>query len=238
MNFRNTSLLAILAILAIAFIASADTGTLGLNYTQAVEDTAWGVHGDYERTVDSVDIEVEGQLQSGDLYFGNVDASAQFNISAIGVRLSSLNQLQGPSLGGLGRQNTLDAALVVPAGDLEFAVGIFGQNGNPFAPQYELSDASEPLSEVIETEAGITIPEGNRWGVSVASGLDVSIFEVDLKALLDPSNVTHQARIGIGTGGDLWEGVGWSAKATLALQSHEQVVEVQSTTIVGVAYQF
>jgi len=228
-----------LILMLAAFVAlPAFSNSIGFNYTQAVDDTSWGLHGDYEKKVGSVDFELEGQLQSGDVYVGNADLSVQFNISAIGVKLSSLNNLQGPSIGGLGRQNTLDAALVVPLGDLDFAIGIFGQNGNPFAPQYELSDVLDPVSEVIESESGITIPEGNRWGVSAAVGLDVSVFEVDVKALLDPNNITHQGRVGIGTGGDLWEDFGWTAKVNIALQSHENVVEIQSDVIVGLDYNF
>lgn len=196
--------------------------TIGFNYSRAVDDAALGIHGDYEVTVGSVDIEAEGQLQSGDnLYVGNVDVSGQFNVKGAGIKLSSLNQLQGPALAEIGRQNTLDLAVVVPIKDVDLAIGVFGASGNPFAPKYELSDPLDPLSEVIESEAGITIPEGNRWGISAAAGLDVAMFEIDGRALLDPSDVTHQFRFGIGTGGDLWGGLGWSAKANIAAQSHK-----------------
>lgn len=249
MNFRNIDplgwailIITFIAAIAFAFCNNVQAQTIGFNYSRAANESAWGVHGDLEKRVRFVDLELEAQLQSGDLYVGNVDVSAQFNVKSIGIKLSSLNQLQGPTLAGLGRQNTLDLAFVMPISDVDIAIGVFGQNGNPFAPQYELSDPLDPLSEVIESEAGITIPEGNRWGISAAVGWNVSIFEIDGKALLDPNNITHQGRIGIGTGGDLSfvDGLGWSAKVNLALQSHKvedvAVVEIQNDMIVSIDY--
>ena len=238
MIFQKTRFIAIVIIALCLSCTLADGNTVGLNFSRAANETNWGALGDYEKQLGSVDFEVEGQLQSGDLFVGNADLSAQFNIAQIGVKLSSLNKLQGASLGGIGRENTLDASLVVPIRNLDFAVGVFGANGNPFAPQYELSDAKDPHSEVVESESGITIPKGNRWGISIGCGFDISIFEADVRALLDPSNVTHQGRVGIGTGGDLWGAYDWIAKADITVQSHDGVFEVQPDTFLGITYMF
>ena len=55
-----------------------------------------------------------------------------FDVSAVGIRLFSNNKLKGYTVDTLGRTNDVGAALVIPTGDLEIAVGVFGRNGNPF----------------------------------------------------------------------------------------------------------
>lgn len=207
---------------------------VGFSYAEAVDDTSLGVHGDIEGAVGPIGLSAEGQLQSGDIYLGNLDLSATWKR----LRVASDNKLQGDTLSGLGRQNTMTGSLVFPFLEkYEITVGVFGQNGNPFTPVYELADPSDPTSAELK-DAGIQIPEGNLWGISVTGAFDVKGFEIDGKALLDPSNVTHQFRVGIGTGGEILGNFGWSAKANLAVQSHANVVEFQRDTILSVDYQF
>lgn len=218
-------------------------GNIGFSYSRAVDDVSLGIHGDYETQVGTVhfpvDLEAEGQIQTGDLYLGNVDVSVTFKR----LRVASDNKLQGATFAGIGRQNTMTGSIVFPFLDTyEISIGIFGQNGNPFDEVYELADPSDPNSAELKN-TGIAIPEGNLWGISVAGAFDAKQFEIDCKALLDPNNVTHQLKMGIGTGGDLFGGLGWSAKANIAAQSHktddtERIIAFQTDTIVGVDYKF
>lgn len=213
-------------------------GNIGFSYSRAVDDVSLGVHGDYEKQVGPVDLSAEGQMQTGDLYLGNVDLSATWKR----LRIASDNKLQGATLAGIGRQNTMTGSLVFPFLEkYEITVGVFGQNGNPFDPVYELADSSDPDSAELK-DAGIPIPEGNLWGISVTGAFDVKQFEIDGKALIDPNNITHQLKVGVGTGGDLFGGLGWSAKANIAAQSHktddEGVVAFQTDTIIGIDYKF
>lgn len=213
-------------------------GTIGFSYQQAVDDVSIGVHGDYEDTLGPVDVEVEGQLQSGDLYLGDLDLSVTLGV----LRISSDNKLQGDTLAGMGRENIFTGSIVVPFwSNYEVSFGVFGANGNPFTPVYELSNPSDPNSAELK-DAGIPIPKGNRWGASLTGGTNFRNFEINGRLLLDPSNVTHQGEIGLGTGGEFWGGVGWSARVTFNAQSHrtddETVVSFQNATIFGVDLPF
>ena len=215
------------------------SNTVGFSYSRAVDDASLGVYGDSEKQVGPVDFDVAAQLQTGDLYVGNVDVSATFKR----IRIASDNKLQGATLAGIGRQNVMTGSVVFPfLGKYEVSVGVFGQNGNPFDEIYELTDPSNPNSAELK-DAGIAIPEGNLWGISVTGAYDVKNFEIEGKALLDPNNTTHQGKIGIGTGGELWGGLGWSAQVKIAVQSHQatdaaRILEFQTDTIIGVDYPF
>lgn len=238
MYFRKSFALALI-VAALLFALPAFSNTVGFSYSRAVDDASLGVYGDYEQQVGPVDFDVEAQLQTGDLYVGNVDVSATFKR----IRIASDNKLQGATLAGIGRQNVMTGSVVFPfLGKYEVSVGVFGQNGNPFDEIYELADPSDPTSVELK-DAGIAIPEGNLWGISVTGAYDVKNFEIDGKALLDPNNTTHQGKIGIGTGGELWGGLGWSAKVNIAVQSYKEtddvrILEFQTDTIIGVDYPF
>ena len=223
------------------FAVFAQANSIGFSYSRAVDDVSVGIHGDYEKSLGNIDVELEGQLQSGNIYVGNLDLSATFIKY---VKVSSNNNLKGYELDSLGRENVLSLSAVVPfLENYEVSIGVFGRNGNPFSPAYELSDASNPLSEIIEKNAGITMSEGSNWGVSVEAGFDVSMFEVDIQLLLDPENVRHQGILNIGTGGKLFNNFGWNANLDIISQSideedSESVLEFETSTIIGVNYRF
>ena len=213
-------------------------GSFGFSYSRAVDDESIGIHGDIEKDLGLFDLEVEGQLQSGDMYVGSLDISADIGF----IRISSNNNLKGFTLGSIGRENVLSLSGVYEVGDYEVSIGVFGRNGNPFKTSYELSDPIDPLSEVIETYAGISMPEGSGWGVSLSSGFNASVFEIDGEVLLDPNDVRHQGNIGIGTGGDLLGNLGWIAKADIIAQSIKEdetrTLKFETSTIFGIDYRF
>jgi len=236
--FLFTSIFVVLMFTLCIVAAQCEANNIGFSYSRAVDDEVIGIHGDYEKDLGLFDLEVEGQLQSGDMHVGSLDVSATFSF----VRLSSNNSLKGFTLGSIGRENVMTLSGVYEVGDYEISLGVFGRNGNPFKTAYELSDPTDPLSEIVETYHGISMPEGSSWGVSLASGMDIANFEVDGEVLLDPNDVRHQGNIGIGTGGELLGNFGWSAKANIVAQSikddKSRVLSIETSTIIGVDYNF
>ena len=174
------------------------------------------------------------------MHVGSLDASVDVGF----VRFSFNNNLKGFTIGSIGRENVLSLAGVYKVGDYDVAVGVFGRDGNPFKTAYELEDPTDADSEIIETYSGIAIPEGTSWGVSLSSGFDMSRFEIDVEMLLDPNNVTHQANLGVGTGGKLWNNLDWIAKSDIAAQSHKSdtddktTLSFETSTIIGITYNF
>ena len=229
-------------------------GNIGFNYSQIIDDTAWGVIGDYEISHDAgaFDFEVEGQLQSGAIYNGNVDTAITFDVSAVGIRLFSNNKLKGYTLDGLGRTNDVGAALVIPTGDLEIAVGIFGRNGNPFGKPNAKDDLvplgydedtllSLGLNTVHPAPKGLTIEGGNSLNASIETEFDTGRFEVELKGLLEiagEGEKVHQLLTNIATDGDLAIGLNWQAAVNIALQKYGADYEWESAWFVGVGKKF
>ena len=234
---------------------SRSEGNIGLSYNRAVDDQSGGLFGEYEHDAGPFDFEIEGQLQSGDVYDGNLNLAITFDLfSRVGVRLASDNDLKGYSLDTLGRQNNMGIDLVVPigVGDVEFSVGIFGRNGNPFENpsalntllgegfvEDELTELG--LGEIYPEDRGIVLPDGSAVGAAIKGEFDVSRFEVGLKALLElfgEGEKAHQLRLDIGTNGELAAGFQWQINANLAAQSSGGVIQYETSWITGINYPF
>ena len=224
-----------IAFLTIFFTSMAySEGNLAVNVAGVLDDNAWGVIGDYEKGI----FEVEGNLQGGDTYAGNVDAAF---ILFDYFRISSKNTLKGYTLDELGRTNDLGASFVYPIGGVDVAVGIFGRNGNPFAPVYELSDPSNPESAVLK-DAGITIQEGSTMLASLEAELDIGRFEVEgqgLLELLGTDDKLQQVRLNISTDGAFFDtGITWNVAADVRLQKLGEVVETETSYFAGFGKKF
>ena len=231
-------------ILAITFItaltmfftsgASAE-GSIAVNLSGITGDNAWGVVGDYEKGI----FEIEGNLQKGESYAGNIDASVTlFDY----LRISSKNTLSGYSLNGLGRTNDLEGAFVFGLTDeVDVAVGISGRNGNPFARVYELEDPSDPNSAVLK-DAGITVPEGSTLLASLEVELDVGRFKIEGQGLLEilgTDDKIQQARFNVATDGSLLDtGFTWHVGANARIQKYGELVEYVATYFAGIGKRF
>lgn len=238
--FVIASISIMLIILALFTCATVDANTLGLSYDRAVDETNIGIYGDYEKDLGIADFEVEGQLQGGDIYLGNIDTAFTFNIGSIGLRLENNNLLKGYELSSIGRTNDIGASLVIPIDSLEVSVGIFGKSGNPFDKIYELENPSDPESAVLK-DAGITIKDGSTLNAAVKTEFDVSRFEVGLRALFElagEGEKAHQAVIDIGTGGNLVGGIDWTVQAQITTQIYGDLIEHESQIISGLEYNF
>ena len=230
----------------VAFVAillwkpPAFANTIGFSYSQAVDDHSWGIHGDYEEQVaDAVKVGLEGQLQSGDVYLGNLDLALTFDL-LLDVHLESNNTLKGYQLDTLGRTNDLGLSLVVPTGDIEWSVGIFGKNGSPFGEVWELADQTDPTSAKL-VDAGLSIKEGSSLNVAIRGEFDLSRFEIGVRGLfeaLGEGEKVHQLDFDVETGGQLTQSVGWAVQGKLTGQLYDGVVEYETALISSVQYSF
>ena len=242
-----------LLILAITFITALtmlftvgaySEGNVAVNVAGVMDDNAWGVIGDYEKGI----FEIEGNLQSGDQYTGNVDVAVTlFDY----LRVSSKNTLKGYSLEGLGRVNDLGAAFVLPVGDIDVAVGVFGRNGNPFQPRNALGTLTDAgfteadfdglgLADITLSE-GISIKGGSSVLASLEAEVDVGRFEVELQGLLEllgTDEKVQQLHANISTDGALGDGFTWNVAANVRLQKYGELVEYESDYFAGIGRKF
>ena len=252
MSYRTTLFILTLMLAALVALPVFATGNIGFNYSRAIDDQNWGVLGDYEHKADIFDFEVEGQLQSGDVYRGKTDLSVTLNTPLpIDLQLYSNNTLKGYTLDTLGRVNDVGAALVVPIRSLNVSVGIFGRNGNPFAPRTALSTLTDAgFSEEdftgldlenIQLSEGMSIKAGSSLNSSIETEFDISRFEVEVKGLLElvgEGEKVHQLLANIATGGTLLQRFNWQISADLGVQLFGDVVEYETSWITSVGYEF
>ena len=217
-------------------------GNIGFNYNRAVNDASWGITGDYEHKVGIFGLGIDGDLQSGDVYRGTTDLSLSFDVAAVAIRFDSRNLLKGYDLSKLGRKNIVGVSLVVPIGSIEISGGIFGQDGNPFAPQSALGALTaagfsetefEGLGlENITLSEGISIKEGSALlgGLETEFDFDVADrdFNLSLQVLLEllgDGERVHQAKTNLSTNGEFIGGFDWQASLTLETHLYPKVIE-------------
>ena len=241
---RVSKLLLAIIVACFVFVPPVLANTIGLTYSQAIDDEAWGVIGDYEHEIsDNLKFGLEGQMQASDAFAGNLDMALTIWNN---LRLESNNIFQGYVLNDIGRRNDLGASWVFAFGDTEVSFGLFGQNGNPFQPIYELSDPTDPTSAEL-VDSGILIKDGSTLNLAARFEKDMSVLnrsvEGGFRTLFELSgkedeDKVHQLTIDLETGGNLALGVTWTAQVQIDAQLQGEEVYLQRTITSGVNYRF
>ena len=243
--------LTMLVLFAVSGLAMANT--IGATLNHGI-DSDFGFYGDYEKQFtiqDKDDPEVkkdifhlglEGTLQSGVVYLGNLDIAGTFSLGAVGFRIENNNLLKGSSLDNLANTAGYGGSLVVPVDSLEFAIGIFGKSGNPLETVYELKDVTDPDSVQVK-DTGITIKEHSSLNVSLQTEFDKTIlgqeFEMGLRGLfevLGEGEKIHQLIIDLETGGDFFFGSRWTLQSQVIGQLYGDKFEYQPQFLTGVEW--
>ena len=224
--------------LTFGFLAlNCSANTIGFSYDRAVDDSNFGIYGDYEQELDYLDFEAEGQMQGGDAYLGNLDLAFTFFNN---FRVESNNTFKGFTLDSIGRKNNLGLSFVAPIGDTEVSVGVFGVNGNPFEPVYELDDPTNPESAVLK-DSGLSIKEGSTLNAALKAEFDVSRFEVGIRGLIElagEGDKVHQVDLDANTSGRITNSVNWTLQTRLSAQLYGDIIEYETRIISGIEYPF
>ena len=188
--------LILIAIFALIFAQHANAeGNIGFSFNQVVDQTNWGLVGGYETDGNPVDIEFDGQLQSGDIYRGKYTVAAIFDVSTVDIKLINEGTVKGYELNDLGREQNLVAAANIPIGDLEFDVGVFGRNAGPFGSLTALDILTEAgvnaskieglgLEDIGPDNPGLSLQLGNSVGVMIATELKWRRIEIGVTSYL------------------------------------------------------
>lgn len=233
--------IAILVALMTIGVKCSSANSIGVNFGQSsLDGIDIGVTADYETTYKNVDLEAEGNAQKGDSIEGNLDLAATFPVWKIGVRVENKNTFTGYSLDTIGRDNTLGLGLVVPIKEVDVSVIVFGSEGNPFLPVWELSNPNDPNSAVLK-DSGLTIKDEATLNAAIGASLNLSIFEVDVRAiveLLGKGERVDKVDIDIGTGAALSDNLDWVASVNIVGQKYGNLLEYQSNAQGGVVYKW
>ena len=227
-------------------------GSLGVSYSQIIDDRSMGITGDYEtQLAERVTFEADGNLQAGDIYNAKINTDFTFDVSVIDLKLLVENKIKGYTLDTLGREQSLGLAFTVPIDNLNFDVGVGGKNSSPFSTPNALDIlVSEGFSESELTgkglEAlspalkGLPFKNGNSVNVFVVTGFGVGIFDADLKGvveLLGQGDKQHQVIFNFKTGGKVYD-INMTTALELSLMSYQEAVHYETAVVTTAGFEF
>ena len=227
-------------------------GSLGVSYSQIIDDRSLGVTADYEtQLADRVKFEADGNLQAGDIYNAKINTDFTFDIATVDLKLLIENKVKGYTLDTLGREQSLGLAFSVPVEILNFDVGVGGKNASPFgSPNAYDTLISKGFSETELTGKGLEslsaalkglpFKNGNSVNAFIITGFEAGIVDIDVKGiieLLGEGDKQHQAILNFKVGGKVYD-VNVTTALELSLMSYQSDIHYETAVITSAGFDF
>ena len=227
-------------------------GSLGVSYSQIIDDRSLGLTGDYMTLIsDRVTFEADGQLQAGGIYNAKINTDFTFDIATVDLKLLIEGNLKGYTLDSLGRSQSIGLAFTLPVNELNFDVGIGGTNASPFgAPNAfetlvgagfaESTIEGKGLSALTPASKGIPFRNGSALNAFLSTGFEAGIFDVNVKGvieLLGEGDKMHQVNTTFKTGGKVY-GALITTSLEIGLASYQDLIHRELATITTAGFDF
>ena len=227
-------------------------GSLGVSYSQIIDDRSLGLTGDFKTALTNrVNFEADAQMQAGNIYNAKLNTNFIFDISTVNLKLLIENKIKGYTLNSLGREQSLGLAFSLPVEKLNFDIGIGGKNASPFGtPNAFDTLVSEGFSETALTGKGLEslspalkglpFKNGNSVNAFVATGFEASVFDVDLKGILEllgDGDKQHQAILNFKTTGKVYD-VNVTTALELSLMAYQEALHYETAVVTTAGFEF
>ena len=249
---RTLSIATITMLIALLFAASAYANSVGITYTQIVDEKSLGVTGDYQSQVtDRVAFEADANVLAGDLINARLNTNFIIDVSTVDLKILIENKAKGYSLDTLGREQSAGLALTLPIESLNFDIGVGGKNASPFsAPSAfdTLTDAGfaedaltgKGLENLTPAATGIPFKNGSTINAFIATGFPLGIFEVDVKGVIElagEGNRKHQVNTLLKTSRRVGK-VNLTTAIEVGLASYQDLIyrELATVTTAGINF--
>lgn len=246
----NRSVL-IVAVMLSLLCATAYAGSVGLSYSEILEDRSLGITGDYATDLtDRVAFESDAQVQIGDVYNGVLNTNFVFDVSVVDLKLLISNKAKGYTLDSLGREQNVGLAFTVPINDLNIDVGVGGSNSNPFAAPsaydtltaagFAEGDLDEGLKSITPTPVGLPLGSGSALNAFVATGFTRGVFDITAKGivqLVSEDDKIHTGVFNIKTGGKIY-GMLATVAVEVGVATYRQEIHYETGVITSIGYEF
>ena len=178
-------------------------GSIGLSYSQVVDDISYGLVADHEHDFELGELESSAQIQAGDKYFADANIAFTFDLWDIGFRPYIDVTGKADTIESIGGKLDYGLTFNVPVHETtEAGIGVFLRNANPFAEKtlYEYVDNEY---KAINSNAGINYDNPAKVNVLAYTGFEVSRFEVGLKGSIGLGQRDYWLIVDVNTGFDL-----------------------------------
>lgn len=257
MKILNLNQVFVFLMLAILFALLTDSvhgaGNIGFTYSQVIDDQSGGVTAEYEHDGETIDFEIDGQLQSGDIYRGKAHAEVVFRLgSTVGLKPFVDITAKGYTLDGLGREQNYGLAGTVKVGDLDFDIGVGGRNSNPWGEPNALDELlpkgynedelkALELDKVHPAPKGIPFKSGNSVIAFASTSLEKGNFEIDLKGVFEVAgegDKAHQIHANFETNRNLFGNVDLIVGLQVATQFYQKNIQYESAVLTTIGYRW
>ena len=193
----NCSFTLILMLLTMMFTACAYADSVGLSYTQIIDDRSFGLTGDYQSQVtDRLAFEGNLNAQAGDIINARLQTNLIIDVATVDLKVLVENKIKGYSVDALGREQSVGLAFTMLVDKLNVDVGIGGKNASPFSPPSAIdtliaagfaeTDVSDRGLETLSpTPRGLPFKNGSALNAFISTGFPLGIFDVDLKGTVE-----------------------------------------------------
>ena len=227
-------------------------GSLGVSYSQIIDDRSLGLTGDYTTAIsDRVTFEADGKLQAGGIYNAEINTDFTFDIATVDLKVLIESKLKGYTLDSLGRSQSLGLAFTVPIETFNVDIGIGGTNASPFsAPNAfetlvgagfaESAIEGKGLESLSPAPQGIPFRNGSALNAFLSTGFGAGIFDVNVKCvieLLGEGDRMHQTVLNFKTGGKVY-GALVTTSLEIGLASYQDLIHRELATITTAGFSF
>lgn len=196
---------------------------IGVSFTSTPDGVDYGGVGEWE--TDRIDIEVA--LTGPDFYVGKLDIAYRIPVWKLEFEAYQHNDFKGYSLMTLNRTNDLGVSTILPIGNFDVAVSVFGRDSNPQAPKNKYD---ENTGELLTTTPGLTILDQSTVHLALGIEFDVQQFEIELKGLTNlHATIIPQWLLAVGTGGDIGP-INWVFNIEYVGQRYDGDIEGEVST--------
>ena len=241
-----------IAAVALVFVTSLYADSVGVTYSQILDDRSLGITADYSNAIsDRITFEADGTLQAGDVFAGNLNTNIVLDIAAIDFKVLINNKAKGYDIDTLGREQSLGLAFTVPIEKTNIEVGIGGKNASPFGTPnaydtlvgegFNESDIEgKGLGTINPKATGIPFKNGSSINAFITTGFGMGIFDVSAKAIVEligNGEKQHQAILNFKTGGKIGD-VNIKTAIEVSLMTWNDVIYREVATITSFGIDF
>ena len=196
---------------------------IGVSFNSTPDGVVFGGTAEYE----TERVNVEAGIAGPDFYDGQIDLAYRIPVWKLELEAYQHNDFKGYSLTTLNRTNDIGIAGIVPIGNFDIAVSVFGRDQNPQSPENKYD---ENTGELLASTPGLTILDQSTANLALGTSFDIRMFEVEAKGLCNLNGtIVPQWLIATGTGGDIGP-VNWMLNIEYVGQRYDGNIEGEVST--------